>query len=370
MAHRVRVWLNRTYAENVFFIDQLRDNPQGRPVTVHASHTDPDSPVLMAADTAALEPEELSPAGYVEYALDQCHRNGIDVFVPRWHQGVIAAHRAEFEALGTALLTPPAEAIRAFEDKDAAYRSAAAAGLPVPPWWRVTGVDGLLAAVDAIEAEGGKACFKPASGAGGEGFRIITRTPFSLLHLTGYPSSYVPLDLVVQALGQTGRPVDWLVMPRLDEPEVSVDCLTGPDGRARLAAGRTKKGRRRGFTLHPAWVEPARRLVETFAVHHLSNVQFRMYRGEPVLLDINTRPAGGLHQLSRCGVNVPWAALRLALGEEPGDLTPERLGADYATVHTPRPVLPRSLPVQRTAAAANAAGTAGPAEAPVMGTAV
>ncbi|MBA2949421.1 ATP-grasp domain-containing protein [Streptomyces himalayensis] len=348
MVSRVRVWLNRTYAENVFFMDQLRSNPHGARVEIHATHGDPDSPVLAAADTAALEPEGLSPAAYVEYALAQCAQLAIDVFVPVLHQGVIAAHREDFAALGTVLLAPPAEAIATFQDKAVAYEAAATAGVPVPPWWRVRTEDELVAAVEAIEATGHKACFKPAAGAGGVGFRVVTRSAFSLMHLTGFPSPYVPLNLVVDALRDADEPVDWLVMPRLDEPEVSVDCLTGPDGRVRMAVGRTKHGRRRGFTLHPSWTEPSRRLAETFGLHWLTNIQYRLHDGEPVLMDVNTRPAGGLHQLSQCGLNAPWSAVRLALGEDPGDLTPDFLGPDYAVVAGPRPVRPVTLPQQRT----------------------
>ncbi len=137
MGSRVRVWLNRTYAENVFFMDQLANNPQLRPVEIHAAtHGDPDSPVLAAADTAAMEPEGLSPAAYVEYALDQCARHSIDVFVPVLHQAAIVAHRAEFAALGTALLAPPSEAVAVFLDKATAYQAVQAVGVPVPPWWR------------------------------------------------------------------------------------------------------------------------------------------------------------------------------------------------------------------------------------------
>jgi hypothetical protein len=158
----------------------------------------------------------------------------------------------------------------------------------------------------------------------------------------------VPLSLVVDALRGADQPVDWLVMPRLEEPEVSVDCLTGPDGRVRMAVGRTKNGRRRGFTLHPSWIEPARLLAESFGLHYLTNIQFRMYGDEPVLMDVNTRPAGGLHQLALCGVNAPWAAVQLALGEEPGELVPPFLGQDYTVVSGPRPVRPVSLPQQRT----------------------
>ncbi|WP_151480364.1 ATP-grasp domain-containing protein [Streptomyces albicerus] len=347
MVSRVRVWLNRTYAENVFFMDQLRRNTCGRAVEIHATHGDPDSPILAAADTAALEPEGLSPAAYVEYALDQCARHSIDVFVPVLHQATLVEHREEFAAVGTALLAPPAEAVHTFQDKVTAYEAVKEIGVPVPPWWRVRTEDELVAAVDALEAAGHKACFKPASGAGGVGFRIITRTPFSLMHLSGFPSPYVPLDLVVEALRQTDEPVDWLVMPRLEQPEVSVDCLTGPDGRVRMAVGRTKNGRRRGFTLNPSWIEPSRLLAESFGLHYLTNIQFRMLGDEPVLMDVNTRPAGGLHQLSQCGVNAPWAAVRLALGEEPGELVPPFLGQDYTVVAGPRAVRPVSLPQQR-----------------------
>ncbi|WND33793.1 ATP-grasp domain-containing protein [Streptomyces sp. BB1-1-1] len=361
MVSPVRVWLNRTYAENVFFMDQLRRNPADRAVEIHATHGDPDSPVLAAADTADLEPEGLSPAGYVEYALDQCARRGIDVFVPRLYQSAIVAHRAEFEAAGTALLAPPPEAVAVFQDKVIAYEAVRAIGVPVPPWWRVRTAEELVSAVEELEAHGHRACFKPASGAGGVGFRMVTRDSFSLADLNGFPGPSVPLHLVVEALRAADEPVDWLVMPRLEQPEVSVDCLTGPDNRVRLAVGRTKDGRRRGFTLHERWLAPARRIAEEFGLHHLANVQFRMYGDRPVLMDVNTRPAGGLHQLALCGINVPWAAVRLALGDDPGELTPPFLGQDYTVVSGPRPLRPVSLPHQRPDLPAVAA----PAPAPV-----
>ncbi|MFC8089027.1 ATP-grasp domain-containing protein [Streptomyces sp. NPDC057301] len=348
MVSRVRVWLNRTYAENVFFMDQLRRNPSDRAVEIHATHGDADSPVLAAADTAELEPEGLSPAGYVEYALAQCRRRGIDVFVPRLHQSAIVAHRADFEAVGTALLAPPPEAVAVFHDKVIAYEAVQAVGVPVPPWWRVRNADELLAAVEELEEAGHKACFKPASGAGGVGFRAITRAPFSLMHLNGFPTPYVQLDLVLDALRRTEEPVDWLVMPRLEQPEVSVDCLTGPDNRVRLAIGRIKNGRRRGFTVQEPWLEPARLIAEGFGLHYLSNIQFRMFGETPVLMDVNTRPAGGLHQLSLCGVNVPWLAVQLALGEDPGKVVPPFLGQDYTVVSGPRPLRPVSIPQQRS----------------------
>ena len=72
-----------------------------------------------------------------------------------------------------------------------------------------------------------------------------------------------------------------------------------------------------------------------------------MFGDRPVLMDVNTRPAGGLHQLSLCGVNAPWAAVQLALGEDPGEMTPPFLGQDYTVVSGPRPLRAVSLPAQR-----------------------
>ncbi|MYS73106.1 ATP-grasp domain protein, partial [Streptomyces sp. SID5926] len=103
-------------------------------------------------------------------------------------------------------------------DKVIAYEAVRAVGVPVPPWWRVRTADELVLAVEELEAGGHRACFKPASGAGGVGFRTVTRDPFSLAHLNGFPSPSVPLPLVVEALRAAEEPVDWLVMPRLEQP--------------------------------------------------------------------------------------------------------------------------------------------------------
>ncbi|GHH78577.1 ATP-grasp domain-containing protein [Kitasatospora indigofera] len=343
MSAPVRVWLNRTYAENVFFIEQLRAAP--RQVEVHATHVDADSPVLAAADVASLEPDGLAPDEYVAFALEYCARNAVDVFLPRLNQLAISLHRKDFQEVGTALACPPATAIAAFDSKVDGYAAIASAGLPTPPWWQVRTADELLAAVTAIEAADGVPCLKPASGAGGEGFRVLTREPFGLHALSGWPSGHVQLDQVLAAMDGSDTPVDLLVMPYLEGPEVSVDCLADLDGRLITAVGRTKHRRRRSFTTAARYLEPARQLVETLGVAFLSNVQFRHHHGEPVIIDVNTRPSGGLHQLSLAGLNLPWNAVQLALGEIPVPGPADRLaGIEYTLVSGVHPVLPRQVP--------------------------
>ncbi|MFD4658428.1 ATP-grasp domain-containing protein [Kitasatospora sp. NPDC058444] len=362
MSAPVRVWLNRTYAENVFFIEQLRDAP--RPVVVHATHGDPDSPVLAAADHGAPEPADPAAdgyAGYVDYALDYCARHAIDVFVPQLHQLAIALARPEFEAIGTALVCPPATAIAAFTSKADGYAAIAGAGLPTPPWWRVRTPAELWDAVERIEGTGRTACLKPTAGAGGAGFRVLTRKPYDARRLVGWDHR-VQVEQVAAALaggalaggalaegaatpaegGPGGEPADLLVMPYLDGPEVSVDCLADRDGNPLTAVGRTKEGRRRGFTTEECYLEPVRRLVRATGMAYLSNIQFRSLDGRPVVIDVNTRPAAGLHQLRLCGLNLPWDAVRLALGERPRypGTGPDVRGIEYTLVPGIQPVLP------------------------------
>ncbi|MBD0670729.1 ATP-grasp domain-containing protein [Streptomyces sp. CBMA156] len=346
MSAPVRVWLNRTYAENVFFVEQLRAAP--RPVVVHATHGDPDSPVLAAADHGTAEPADLPADRYVGYALDYCARHSIDVFVPQLHQLAIALARPEFEAIGTALLCPPATAVAAFTSKADGYAAIAGAGLPTPPWWRVRTPGELWDAVGRIEGGGHTACLKPVAGAGGAGFRVLTRKPYGAHRLAGWDHR-VQVDQVAAALdegGPDGEPVDLLVMPYLDGPEVSVDSLADLDGTPLTAVGRTKDGRRRGFTTEECYLEPVRRLVRSTGMAYLSNVQFRRFDGRPVVIDVNTRPAAGLHQLRLCGLNLPWDAVRLALGERPtgAGAAPDVRGIEYTLVSGIQPVLPSRAP--------------------------
>ncbi|MFJ8470433.1 ATP-grasp domain-containing protein [Kitasatospora sp. NPDC094011] len=345
MTSPVRVWLNRTYSENVFFIEQLRT--AARPVVVHATHADPDSPVLAAADHGGPEPADLPADAYVDYALDYCARHAVDVFLPQLHQLAVALARPEFEAIGTALLCPPAGAIATFRSKADGYTAIDAAGLPTPPRWRVRTPDELLAAVDRIEGDGHTACLKPTTGAGGAGFRVLTREPYGPTRLRGWDHR-VQVGQVAAALAVPGHDVDLLVMPYLDGPEVSVDCLADRDGRPLTVVGRTKDGRRRGFTAAERHLEPVRRLVGASAMAYLSNVQFRQWEGRPVVIDVNTRPAAGLYQLRLCGLNLAWDAVRLALGERvEARAVPAAAvaGIEYTLVSGIQPVLPRTAAV-------------------------
>lgn len=342
----LNIWLNRTYATNYWFLQMLRNNPDHRDVRLFATHTDPTSPVLQAADVSFPEPK-LVGDDYVDWVLEFCRTHAIDVLLPGKGIGEIAARHGEFEAAGVKVLASPAASIALLDDKCATYASAATLAIPVPPWRRADGADELEAAVASLRAEleaDEKICIKPLSGVGAEGFRLLSDAALSLDDLLAPPAHRVRLDEVTAALrlaDDAGRTVPaMMVMPYMSSPEISVDCLSGPFGDLLAALPRAKDGRRRTFLdSTPQAIEIARQVTEAYQLAYLSNTQLRWWRGELALLEVNTRPSGGLFAASLTGVNLPWAAVRLAVDGDAGPLVPT-LGASFVTVETLVPLPP------------------------------
>ncbi|MGI8666570.1 MAG: ATP-grasp domain-containing protein [Jatrophihabitans sp.] len=335
------IYFNRTYATNAQLIAMLRANPDGRPVRVIATHVDADSPVLAASDLALPEPGPgVRGEDYLRWALAFTAEHRVDVFVPRLELAALAAGRQRFAEQGVALLAPPSPAVDLFENKAAAYADAAGRGLPVPPYRQVTDGASLLAAFDEISAQTGGACLKPVTGVGGDGFRLLTTDRLCLADVLGPLSATVNVHAVADALDaaieQAGPIAPLLVLPVLPGPEVSVDVLADPAGKPLVAIGRAKHGRRRRIVDDPAARGIAETLVQAHQLSYLSNTQVRYWQGpgdqraRPYLLEVNTRISGGLFQTSLTGLNLPWAAVRLALGEEV-DLAEPRYDIVYVT---------------------------------------
>lgn len=351
-----RIWFNHTYATNSHVIAMLRENPSGRPVHVIGTHTDPDSPVLRACDEVFAEPEA-SGADYVAWALDFARTHRVDVLVPRLGMAELADARTEFAAIGTAMTAPDGDTVRLFENKASAYRAATALGLPVPPYRVVTDSAGLRVAHAELGALG-LVCIKPIRGVGGAGFRILSTDAPTLAEFSGQVHPKADLDRLCVALdtahrdGRVVTPI--LVTPFLTGPEISVDCLVDRDGTTLAAIGRGRSRRRRLLIDD----RPARDVAETLnrvhRVAYLSNTQVRYWRGPhdeaplPYLLEVNTRISGGLFQTALTGVNLPWAAVQIALGEPVAPLAP-RYGGAFTTVDSLVP-LGEAAPQQRGAA--------------------
>ncbi|MFB7717630.1 MULTISPECIES: ATP-grasp domain-containing protein [unclassified Nocardia] len=331
----------------------LRGNPDGVDVTIYAGNVDPGAVALSVCDVPVVEPRHVGDDEYAEFALDFCREHGIDVLIPPRRLTALAGRSADFAAIGTSLMCSPLAAVQVLTNKVSTYESAGAAGIPVPPWRAVDDAEGLLAAVEELSLTDESLCVKPSGEYSAFGFRILQDRPLSMADLLAPPMPTASVAAVADAMrraADTGERVpELLVMPFLDGPEISIDCLSAPGGELLVGIPRSKQGRFRMLLEDPEAVAIARRLVEHFELAYLTNVQLRFHKGEPVLLEANPRPSAGLFQTAFADVNMPWAAVRLLLQGDSGLRNPPRLNVRLAVAEavmevTPEPAVPDPSP--------------------------
>ncbi|WP_367997457.1 ATP-grasp domain-containing protein [Streptomyces sp. GMY02] len=349
----LRIWLSSAGVAATEVARMLRENPDATDVRIYGTNISRHAPALSVCDVSEVEPHRVSNAAYAEFALDFCRRHAIDVLIPPRRLDALAPYADAFAALGTKLMCSPAPAVSVLTSKSGTYEAARAIGVPVPPWWIVSDGDALRAAAREIADEGGIACIKPAGEFSAFGFRILDDTPLRITDLLAPARPVASLGAVADALDhaveQGERVPEFIVMPYLDDPEVSIDCLSAPGGAMVTCVARSKDGRYRHLLDAPALTDIARRLVSHFRLAYLSNVQLRHWHGRPMLLEANPRASAGIFQTAFAGVNLPWAAVRLLLTGDPGRLEPPRLGGRIAVTETVMDLTPARPPVKQLA---------------------
>ncbi|MFI9049666.1 ATP-grasp domain-containing protein [Streptomyces sp. NPDC053427] len=331
----VRIWFNGIWPDRMHLLPLLRENPDGAEVRVFGTHTNPAAPALRACDVAGTEPA--ADDEFFGFALDFCRRHGIDAVMPSARLAAFGDRAAAFAGIGTAVMCSPAATARLVTGKSRMYAAAADAHVPLAPWRVITDADGLRNAVEELAESCGPLCLKPAGEYSADGFRILDDAPQELSDLELPPRPRVSVADAADALRRAeerGEPVRaFIVMPYLDPPEISVDCLSDPAGTLLAAVPRAKEGKVRTLLEAPEPTEFARRVVGRFPLTYLSNVQFRHWNGRPVLLEANARASAGLYQTALAGVNLVWAAVRLLLYGDPGELPRPRPGGRLVVVH-------------------------------------
>lgn len=331
--------MNRSYSTAMHSLVLLRENPDGIPVHLFASHADPDSPVLAAADTVVPEPAGVGEV-YAHGALELCAEKKIDVFWPTWHAPALAVRRRAFASAGTALLACDLPGLALCTDKARVYAALAGTRVPVPCHHVARTPEDLYLAFAALRRSG-QVCVKPLTGAGAVGFRILRDVPADAASLFGPLYADAHVDDVAAALDHPDAP-PLLVMPLLPGPELSVDVLAR-DGVLLGGLIRCKRDGVRSVEVidDPAPLALAADIVAALGLSMLVNIQFRFDdRGRPMLLEVNARASGGLYQTAVAGWNLAWAAVRLLLDGEvtlPLPRVPQRLVTVPSTISLGRP---------------------------------
>lgn len=319
MSGSIKIWINRAGPSRIEGMRMLRNNPDGRSVTIHATRANLTNPSQQFCDVGGREPgSEASDDEYGQFAVDYVRQHGIQVIIPTARMTALSNRALDLAMLGCTVLTPLHHVAEVTDSKTRTYREAELLGVKVPPYFRVSSAAQFHDAVMSLRSGGHTACVKPDTGWAASSFRVIQDTATSMDSLLTSVKPVVDLETYATALSKAqdeGREIpDLIVMPFLEEPEWSIDMLSSVSGRVLAAVPRVKSGWYREFRDDSEALEIARNLSENLPLAYLSNVQMRYLEGELVLLEINPRASAGIFHTEATGVNLYWEAVKYAFG--------------------------------------------------------
>ncbi len=274
-----------------------------------------------------------SSAGFAPELAALARREGADVVFPQssGEVGRLAPATALFDC---PVMVASPEAIAACDDKGATMRLAEHCGVRAPVTHVVRSPGEFRAAAESLGYPQREICMKPPVSKGSRGFRVLSATVNRRHALLEARPGPLPLsvDEALDAIGDEDFP-ELLVMELATGKEHTVDGICA-DGRMLLGHAKTREAMRAGLAMYfescvqPGLVEAARRLCAELRLDWFVNVQFI---GEH-LLEINPRISTVVYQDD---LNLPWLAVRRALGE----LDDDELAAYQPRVRTTRRAL-------------------------------
>jgi biotin carboxylase len=303
----------------------IRENNDNRKFIIYGTHPNKDALYLQNCDYAFVEPD-ISGDEYIDFCLDFCQRHRIDIFIPRKENVLISKRLANFEALGVKVLVcPDAELMAKMDNKAATYQtvSAGAQIFSIPDYEVVNTSEQFKKAYERLKDKGHTVCFKPVIGEGATGFRVIKDKIESIDQLfnqgIGYRISY---HYAYEILSQQENFPDLMVLEFLEGREYSIDCVSSHENLYAAIPRMKGDGRVRELVDSPELIQLAHKFHQEYKLPYVFNIQVKYNDGVPKLLEINPRMSGGMHISCLAGINIPYLAIKILLGEKINQLEP------------------------------------------------
>lgn len=262
-----------------------------------------------AVDEFYIEPTGLSGDEYTEFALNFCKEHSVDIFFVKAGMSGIAKYKEKFTDIGTTVICEDISVLNAFDSKSGIYNQLEKMGYKYnPDYYIVNSADEFIEAANKIRDNGDGVCIKYDTDEGANSFRIVTDGFINPKHLDEPSMNLLSFDnaeKILRSAERSGTFKPIIVMPYLNGPEVSVDCLmTANHGLVTLP--RYKVGSRiKEVKLTKELMDDCVELNKIFDFKYIFNAQYRWTKdGKPKLLEINPRISGGLHLTSMCGFNL------------------------------------------------------------------
>lgn len=316
------IWLNQMHSSQRDVADLVKTGSADA-IRVLSSHGSDREDIFMTADECFIEPREATDASfdYAEWALSMASGKQVSALLGMRHRKKLIDVRDRFAARGVRLAAGAvnAETIDLCDHKDRLTIAMKSLGIPVTETISADDLDGLKSAITEIAATGTEVCVKPAVGVYGRGFwRFVPGlNPFTLF--STIDRNEVDPEVYLDAYARAETSSRLIIMQYLPGVESSVDCVCD-NGSVVAHAVRQKSRDRQTVSTGGREVDIARAVAGELKLDGLINVQTKEdLTGTPVLLEVNTRPSGGVGYSAAAGINLPLACARMMLGERVGD---------------------------------------------------
>lgn len=312
----MRIWFNKTFSSIHLVLRNLRLADTEKQISLIFSHIHNHAPGIAVADESYLEPADLSDEDYLDWAIDFCRQQHIDLFWPGKAAAMIARHKHRFLAVGAHTVSvAAAEILELLNNKAAFYQVLNKQIACMPNSIAVNTLQEFDRAYESLRLQHPKICVKPAVSVFGLGFRIIDEIRPSITHLLSGLEHHIPLNELRFGMEQMEFFDSLLVMEYLPGHEWSVDCVA-EHGELRHAVQRRKPlqpGHSQTFDNNNEVAGMVERLTTEYRLNGLFNIQFKEGANGPRLLEVNPRPSGGIGMACMSGINLAAATLEIFL---------------------------------------------------------
>ena len=305
------IWFNHWFTQAYNFIELLKQDPRNY---VIASAKKMPFAFGACADERYEEPTGISGEDYVSWCLDFCKKHSVDVFFVKRFREETEKHLDRFKSEGIHVIADGnAEQNRMLGSKFLSCTFMKEKGLcPVPHMELITDAGDFERAYRKIKEHYGPehhVCIKADRDEGGITYRRLYDDDTSKTF-----SGDIYFQSFAEDLKSREKFSSMVVMPYLDEPEISIDCMRTQDGL--IAVPRRKIDTRiTELRFDTELIETAKKISETVKIEYPYNIQLRPLNGRNVFMEINTRMAGGCYKAGLIGCNFPQLAVSYALGD-------------------------------------------------------
>ncbi|WP_440453657.1 ATP-grasp domain-containing protein [Psychrobacter sp. ASPA161_9] len=305
------------------------------PFNIIASHRQNRPEIFEFADSFYLEPslnplddnEQPIPEAIIprwQFVLEQAKQHNVKVLLTGRNGIDYEAQREAFSAAGIRLLTGATSvaALESIDDKFAFMQHCHLHNIPVADAWRFDNT----AELDALLAEHGHQplCVKPVTGIFAQGFWRLDSgkeedgTYDSFEHLYFTEEKKISTDQFLNAYTNSQmiheRPIPMLLMPYLSGQEYSIDVVC-EYGEVLAAITRHKTGKIQHIGYERSVMNVVIPLIKVFGCDGIVSVQTKADdTGQQRVLEINSRPSGGIGYTTHSGVDLTQVGFSYWLG--------------------------------------------------------